>query len=333
MDGFRSPAWLPGGHLQTILPALFAPRARVSYVRETWDTPDGDVIQVDRETSPGPGRDRPVLVVFHGLEGGSGSRYVRGLLAAARARGWDGIAPHYRGCGGVQNGKARFYHSGDSAEVDWVLRRVRAERAPNAPLVAVGISLGGNMLLKWLGEQAGAARGIVEAAAAVSAPMDLAASGHHLGRGFNRIYAWMFLRTLKAKSRAKLEQFPGLFDAGRMEAARSLHAFDDAVTAPLHGFRDADDYWLRASSKPLLRNIAVPTLVLNARDDPFYPADALPTAAEVSPSVTLEQPAQGGHVGFLDAGPDGAEWMPRHVLRFVAPHADATVRGPAMRAA
>ena len=174
------------------------------------------------------------------------------------------------------------------------------------------------MLLKWLGEEGVGASSIVKAAAAVSAPMDLAAGGTSLGRGFNRVYAKMFLRTLKAKSRRKLAQHAGLFDRARMEAARDLHAFDDVVTAPLHGFRDADDYWLRASSKPLLRRIAVPTLILNARNDPFMPGAALPSAADVSKFVTLDFPRHGGHVGFHDAGPDGGAWMPRRVVRFLA---------------
>ena len=327
---YRAPWWLRGAHLQTIVPALFARRAAVRYSRECWDTPDGDVIEVDRlasSSSPLSTHDaRPVLVVFHGLEGSAHSRYVRGLMAAALAQGWDGIAPHLRGCGGRANLLPRFYHSGDSDEVDWVLKRIAATRAKGAPIYAVGISLGGNMLLKWLGERgqrSAPARDLVAGAAAISAPMDLVASGEALGRGFNRIYTRMFLRTLKAKSRAKLARFPGLFDRARMEAARDLHAFDDVVTGPLHGFVDADDYWTRASSKPLLKNIAVPTLILNAKDDPFLPAFALPMRDEVSAQVTLEFPEHGGHVGFMHAGHEGNEWMPRRVLRFLAQHGES----------
>ena len=318
---FRSPWWLPGAHLQTIVPALFARRAATRYTRERWDTPDGDFIDVDRAPSPRRATPTtPTLVVFHGLEGSAQSRYVRGLIAAGAALGWHGVAPHFRGCGGALNAMPRFYHSGDSAEVDWILRRVAAERR-DAPLYAVGISLGGNMLLKWLGEQGTAARDLVAAATSISAPMDLTAGGASLGRGFNRVYAKMFLRTLKAKSRLKLAQHAGLFDRATMEAARDLHAFDNVVTAPLHGFVDTDDYWRRASSKPLLRDIAVPTLILNARNDPFLPASALPRPDQVSSSVTLEFPAHGGHVGFVAAGPDGSDWMPRRVVRFLASYA------------
>ena len=335
-NSYRAPWWLRGAHLQTIVPALFAQRAPVRYSRERWDAPDGDVIEVDRlasspstsSTSSSTHDARPVLVVFHGLEGSAHSRYVRGLMAEALARGWDGVAPHFRGCGGSANLLPRFYHSGDSDEVDWVLKRVAATRTGNAPMYAVGISLGGNMLLKWLGERAASARELVAGAAAISAPMDLVASGEALGRGFNRIYARMFLRTLKSKSRAKLARFPALFDRARMEAARDLHAFDDVVTGPLHGFVDADDYWTRASSKPLLKNIAVPTLILNAKDDPFLPALALPTRDEVSSQVTLEFPDHGGHVGFVHAGREGRAWMPRRVMRFLAQHGESQRLGP-----
>ncbi|MEO8936281.1 MAG: alpha/beta fold hydrolase [Burkholderiaceae bacterium] len=320
ISDFRSPWWLPGAHLQTIVPALFARRAPVLYARERWDTPDGDIVDVDRVGGV-HGKSVPTLVVFHGLEGSAQSRYVRGLLAAGAALGWHGIAPHFRGCGSTPSIAPRFYHSGDSAEVDWIFRRAASER-PEAPLFAVGISLGGNMLLKWLGEQGSDARTVVVAAASISAPMDLSAGGASLGRGFNRIYAKMFLRTLKAKGRAKLAHHAGLFDRNRMEAARDLHAFDDVVTAPVHGFRDADDYWLRASSKPLLKRIEVPTLILNARNDPFLPASALPGRDDVAPAVTLEFPAHGGHVGFLAPGRGGSDWMPRRVIRFLASNDD-----------
>jgi uncharacterized protein len=315
---FRSPWWLRGAHLQTIVPALLAPRARVSYARDRWDTPDDDFIDVDH-AEPRTAPAGAILVVFHGLESGTHARYVRGLVRAANDIGWAGVAPHFRGCGGTMNVAPRFYHSGDSDEVDWILRRV-VDEARGVPVVAAGISLGGNMLLKWLGERGESARAVVVAAAAISAPLDLVAGGESLGQGFNRFYSWLFLRTLKAKSRAKLVQHEGLFDRSRMEAARTLHTFDDVVTGPVHGFADAIDYWTRSSSKPLLRRIAVPTLVLNARNDPFLPASALPGADEVSRNVLLEFPADGGHVGFVDAGPDGAEWMPRHVVSFLDRH-------------
>ena len=314
---FRSAWWLPGPHLQTIVPALFAKRSPIRYRRERWDTPDGDFIEVDQVATPHDNDPtRATLVVFHGLEGDAGSRYVRALMAIATARGWSGVAPHFRGCGGALNDGPRFYHSGDSEEIDWVLRRVAAEA--RGPVVVVGISLGGNMLLKWLGERGDAAREVVVAAASVSAPMDLAAGSVSLRRGFNHLYAWNFLGSLKRKSRHKLMQHATLFERAAMEAARTLHAFDDAVTAPVHGFVDANDYYARSSSKPYLARITAPTLILNARNDPILPASALPGPDEVSSSVTLDYPEHGGHVGFRAAGADGDRWMPRRVISYLA---------------
>jgi predicted alpha/beta-fold hydrolase len=258
----------------------------------------------------------PLIVVFHGLEGGSGSHYARTLMHAIGWRGWRGVLVHFRGCSGEPNLLPRAYHSGDSAEIDWILRRMRTEQT--GPLACVAVSLGGNALLKWLGERGPAAAAILEAACAISAPVDLSVAGKALERGFNRLYTWNFLRTLKRKSREKLRRFPGLLNDAAMRRARTLRAFDDHVTAPLHGFIDADDYWTRSSSKPWLKHIAVPTLVLNARDDPFLPAHALPGPADVSAAVTLEQPAHGGHGAFVSGRfPGSLDWMPERALAFI----------------
>jgi predicted alpha/beta-fold hydrolase len=257
-------------------------------------------------------------VLFHGLEGGSDSHYSRALAHAALAQGWRLALPHFSGCSGELNRLPRAYHSGDSDEIDWMLARFAA-RAP--ALYAVGVSLGGNMLLKWLGERGEEAARRVHRAVAVSAPVDLAAAGETLDRGFNReVYTRAFLATMKRKALAKLERFPALFDAGRTRAARTLRAFDDVVTAPLHGFRDTDDYWRRASSAPWLAGIRVPTLVLNACNDPFLPGPALERAVrETSASVLLELPPTGGHVGFLEGPfPGKLTWLPRRILEFLA---------------
>ncbi len=303
---YRAPAWLPGGHLQTIVPALCIGRPAPRYRRERWDTPDGDFIDVDFvDGQPG----QPWVVLFHGLEGSSDSHYARSLMAAVQARGWSGAIPHFRACSGEMNRAPRFYHSGDAGEIDWVLRRLRA-RAPGR-LYAAGVSLGGNVLLRWLGEFQHQAA-IVDAACAVSAPLDLAAGGAALSSGLNLFYTRMFLRTLKPKCLAKLDQFPGLFDRRAMLAARDLYTFDNVVTAPLHGYRDTNDYWYRASARHVLGDIAVPTLVLNARNDPFLPAAHLPRLA--SAKVVLDYPAAGGHVGF-GAG-QAHDWLPRKILHF-----------------
>ncbi|MBI3140652.1 MAG: hydrolase [Rhodocyclales bacterium] len=308
---YRAPAWLPGGHAQTIYPLVRrGPLPR--YRRERWETPDGDFIDVD--WLPEADADAPLVVLFHGLEGSSASHYARALMRALARRGWAGALPHFRGCSGEPNRLPRAYHSGDSEEIDWILRRLRAQ-FPGRTIFAAGISLGGNALLKWLGEREGAARDVVQAAAAACAPLDLTAAGHALQQGFNRVYTQRFLLTLKASSLAKLERFPGLFDRRRMLAARTLHDFDDAVTAPLHGFRDAADYWRRAAAKPWLPGVRVPTLALNALNDPFLPAAALPRPPEVAPAVTLDYPREGGHVGFV-AGPFPGHlgWLPQRLL-------------------
>ena len=319
---YLAPWWLGrgafGAHLQTVYPALFGRPPSVRYTRERWNsTPhgvaDGDFIDVDRVAGAA---DQPMLVVFHGLEGSSESPYALHLMAEASRRGWRGLVAHFRGCGGEPNRLPRAYHSGDSTEIDWVLRRARAE-APQQPLYVAAVSLGGNATLKWLGEQGGAAAPVATAAASISAPVDLAAAGNALEVGFCKIYTRNFLATMKKNSLAKLARFPGLFDADKVRASQTLREFDNLVTAPLHGYRDTDDYWLRASSKPGLIDIHVPTLLLNAVNDPFLPAWALPRESEVSSSVRLDFPEQGGHVGFLSAPfPGSGCYLPERVFHF-----------------
>jgi uncharacterized protein len=334
---FEAPAWLRNAHAQTLYAACVARCPRIEWRRTRWPCPDGDFVDLDwldcargtlraalpRNSSSSPTlHPAPLIVLFHGLEGSSSSHYARTLMHAVDARGWRGVVVHFRGCSGEPNRLPRAYHSGDSAEIDWILRRLRSENA--GPIAAVAVSLGGNALLKWLGEQGEAARPVLAAACAISAPVDLAAAGDALERGFNRLYTWNFLRTLKRKSRQKLSRFPQLLNAQAMSAARTLRTFDDHVTAPLHGFADAQDYWVRSSSKPWLRQIAVPALVLNARDDPFLPAHALPGAENVSAAVTLEQPDHGGHGAFVSGRfPGSLAWMPRRVLGFI----DAALAG------
>jgi predicted alpha/beta-fold hydrolase len=312
MHDYRAPRWMlghgaVGGHVQTIWPALFARRFEgppPEFRRERWGSPDGDFVDVDFLDAT---VQAPWLVLFHGLEGSSASHYAQAFAHWARSHGWAFAVPHFRGCSGELNRAPRAYHSGDFEEIGWILERLRTRSVQ--PLVVVGVSLGGNALLRWAEEaEAGAAR-IARCVCAISSPIDLAAGGHAIGRGFNRqVYTRMFLATMRPKALRKLAQHPGLFDREKMLAARDLYAFDNVFTAPLHGFRDTEDYWLRASAKPHLHRIRVPALVLNARNDPFIPAASLPAAGEVGRQVTLWQPAQGGHVGF----PAGR--LPGHVL-------------------
>jgi predicted alpha/beta-fold hydrolase len=305
--GYRAPRWLPGGNLQTIWGARLSRRhlgGAPRYRRERWSTPDGDFIDVD-QLDGAPAAPAQHLVLFHGLEGSSASAYAQAFASEARRRGWAYSVPHFRGCSGELNLAPRAYHSGDHEEIGWILERLAARHG--APLVVVGISLGGNAMLRWAQEAGHSASRTAAALAAVCSPIDLAAAGRAIDRGFNRlVYARMFLATMKPKALAKWQQHPGLFDRGRVLAARTLYEFDDAFTAPLHGFRDTPDYWARASALPHLARIRIPALVANARNDPFVPHASLPR--EAAAPVRLWRPNEGGHVGF----PAGR--FPGHVL-------------------
>ncbi|WP_051228867.1 YheT family hydrolase [Paludibacterium yongneupense] len=320
---YRAPPWLIGGHAQTLWPALLVPVRRPGYRREEWDTPDGARIAVDRIDGRA---DAPLVVLFHGLEGSSDSHYARALMSAVQDRGWNGAVPHFRGCGGMDNPLSRAYHAGDAAEIEWIVRRLAGER--EVPLLAAAVSLGGSMLLNYLA-QAGT-RALPHAAVAVSTPLDMIAASTRLNRGLTRmIYTRMFLATLKPKALRQLERHPGLFDGERIRHASTFREFDDLFTAPLHGFADAMQYWTQTSSKQRLGHIARPTLIINARNDPFLPEHALPRQDEVSPMVELDFPPHGGHVGFATGPfPGRIDWLPRRILDFferhLAPDGDET---------
>jgi predicted alpha/beta-fold hydrolase len=321
VQGYRAPWWLPGGNLQTLWSATLsrhhlhdAPR----FVRERWDTPDGDFIDVDHLLLPPGAAPKQHLVLFHGLEGSSASQYAQAFASVAERRGWAYSVPHFRGCSGEINRAPRAYHSGDFEEIGWILQRLRLPSP--APLIVVGISMGGNALLRWAQEAGLSAAKTAAAVAAVSAPLDLAAAGAAIDRGFNRqVYARHFLRTMKPRAMAKLLQHPGLFDGERVQRAGTLYEFDDAFTAPLHGFRGTADYWARASALPHLSQLHIPTLILNALNDPFVPAGSLPQRAHVERNVSLWQPTEGGHVGFPRGLPPGDVLaMPLLVSRWLA---------------
>ena len=311
---YRAPRWLAGAHAQTIWPK-FAALPAVQFRRERVDTPDGDFWDFDWLDSGD--REAPLVVLFHGLEGNSQAHYARTVMSAVAGHGWRGVIPHFRGCGGEPNLRPRAYHSGDHEEIGAMLAAIRARIETNTVLHAVGISLGGSALVNWLGRQGRDAARTLTSAAAVSTPLDLVAGGLGIDHGFNRIYAWHFLQTLRPKSRGIARRFPGLLDETRLPRVFSMYAFDDAVTAPLHGFSGTLDYWRRASSKPWLPAVDVPTLVLNARNDPFVPGESLPGPREVSRHVLLEQPDEGGHCGFMVGPfPGRLTWLPQRLLQF-----------------
>lgn len=314
---YTAPSWLPGGNLQTLYPYFKKPAQRFTYRRERWELDDGDFIDVD--WSDGSGKS-PLVVFFHGLEGGSSSHYILSMINRLRRYHWRSAVIHFRGCSGEPNRLSRAYHAGDSTEIDWMLRRITGQLQTTGsvqPVYVIGVSLGGNALLKWLGEQGERTKELIAGAAAVSVPLDLAAAGSALDKGFNQVYTRHFLDTLKEKAFDKLQQFPGLFDARALRKCASIYDFDNIVTAPLHGFRDTDDYWRQSSSKQWLPHIQVPTLVINARNDPFMPASVLPSQAEVSTDVTLEFPEEGGHAGFMRGPfPGKLDWLPQRILSF-----------------
>ena len=293
--------WLFGPNLMTVFGPLFRPGPRVSVARERWELSDGDFVDVDR--MPGP-RDAPLLLALHGLEGSSSAHYVRGLLAQARTRDWRALALNFRGCSGDMNRLARSYHSGETGDLSELIARARREADR---IVVAGCSLGGNVLVKWLGEQGRSVPREIKAAVALSVPFDLALSARTLdGPGFWRwVYRTRFLRSLKRKSLEKLKRFPGAADEDRVRKARTLFEFDDALTARIHGFAGAPDYYEQSSSASYVERVHTPLLLLSAADDPFIPAVCIPRPS--NPAVTVEVPAEGGHLGFVE----GPLWRPR----------------------
>ncbi|WP_164002887.1 hydrolase [Pyxidicoccus caerfyrddinensis] len=305
---------LANEHAQTIYASLVRPTHAPTARRERRELPDGDFVDVD--TFDGP-RGAPHVVTLHGLEGSSRAGYITAILRGAAERGWGATALNFRSCSGEPNRLARSYHSGDIHDALLVLNEVRAR--VTGPLFAVGFSLGANVLCRLLEEQGENAP--VDAAASISAPYDLDACCRKLdGPGpFHRLYRERFLRTLKGKAREKLRRFPGAFDRRALEAARSIRAFDDAVTAPLHGFRDATHYYAEASSGPRLHAIRRPTLLLSAADDPMLEAPVIPASASDNPLLSVVLTEHGGHVGFVAGRAHRPHfWAEAQVLEFFA---------------
>lgn len=265
---------------------------KIRFWRERLELPDGDFIDLDwSENGSGP-----IVIVLHGLEGSSDSPYARGIMHAIEQRGWRGVVMHFRGCSGEPNRLARSYHSGDTGDLAYFINTLR-QRGPRTPLAVVGFSLGGNVLLKWLGKAGGDAP--LRAAVAVSVPYVLRGAAERLNHGFSRLYQWQLLRSLRGNVVEKRRHIKLPLKIQDLSALRSFRDFDEYVTAPLHGFDSADHYYTVSSSRQYLKGITVPTLLLHSRDDPFMTEAAIPEQQELSESVALEVSARGGHVGFV----------------------------------
>ena len=319
---YQAPLWLPGGNLQTIWAPLFAQRyakQKPVFKRERWTTPDHDFIDIDYlvHTSKKSTKASLLMVMFHGLEGSSQSHYCESFADYADRKGIDYAVVHFRGCSGEINLAPRAYHSGDYEEIGWILQTLKNKH--RIPMVAIGVSLGGNALLRWAEEMGKAASKVVKAVTAICSPIDLAAGGKQIGIGFNKqVYTRRFLASMKPKALKKLEQFPGLFDREALLDAENLYDFDNVFTAPLHGFKNTEDYWARCSAKPHLREIKIPALLINAKNDPFIPASCLPKANEVGQWVKLWKPDDGGHVGFTSGEyPGNLKALPHNVMQWM----------------
>ncbi len=317
MTPFHPPLWLRGAHAQTLAPYFVRPRTRPPWRPERLELADGDFADLAHLAAAGDDA-RARVCLFHGLEGSVESHYIGGLATALAREGFAVTLMHLRGCSGEPNRLPRAYHSGDTGDMRALFATLR-EREPQQPLMAVGFSLSGNALLKYLGE-AGADAGI-ERAVAVSVPFDLAIAAGRIDQGFSRLYQAHFVRRMQASTHARIARTGGLpIATARMAAARTFREFDDAVTAPLHGFAGVDDYYTRASCRPWLARIECPTLVVHARDDPFVGRDAVPAPFEAGPGVELAISERGGHVGFI-AADDGVRpyrWLNRRIPAWLA---------------
>ena len=314
---FHPAWWCPGAHLQTIWGGLLRGHAELPLTRVRWELPDGDFLDVD-QLAAAPGA--PYVIVLPGLESSSRSSHVLGMLEQAHRRGWGGTAMNFRGCGGPPNRLRRSYHGGDTGDLAWVVDTVRAEH-PDSPILLAGLSLGGNVLLKYLGEQGEGLPQAVRGAVAISTPVDLARSARGLAHGFSHVYGDRLVASLKRKTFVKLARYPDLVNADALRAVRTLEQFDNLVTGPVHGFKDAEEYWAKSSSAQFLPRIRRPTLLINAKDDPFLPAESIPIQAVAdNPFLHGEFPEHGGHLGFLSGRRPWApvNWAEERAAQFLA---------------
>ena len=314
-SAYQPAPWLANGHLQTIAASTLRRVPEVRYERERLELPDGDFLDLDWSWAGPAGPAKRLTIISHGLEGSSERPYVRGMARALNAAGFDALAWNYRGCGGEPNRLLRAYHLGDTADLHAVIAHAAAQGYPEIYLT--GFSAGGNVTLKYLGENAGRVPAVVRRAAVFSVPTDLKAGSEHISRWQNRVYLRRFLASLRRKMRAKAAALPGQLDLTELDALRDFPQFDDRFTAPLHGFASADEYYAHAASGQYLAGIRRPALLVNALNDPFLPPSCYPrAAAQASDYFYLETPVAGGHVGFNEAYPAGPYYSERRAVDF-----------------
>ncbi len=309
---FRSAWWLANSHLQTIWPVLSRRKINLPLRRERLELPDGDFLDLDWMGS----NSDHIVLVLHGLGGSVNSPYAQGILKVIATFQWQGVFMHFRGCSHEHNRLPRSYHSGETEDLKWVINEIM-RRFPNAKLSVIGFSLGGNVLLKWLGEEGKTAA--VTCAIAVSVPFELNKVANRMRSGISRFYQWWLLRQLKQDIIEKFKDKPSVIDLGNLKKLRTFWEFDDKVTAPLHGFINVDHYYKTASSRQYLKAIAIPTLIIHAKDDPFMTPDAIPKVEEISKDITLELTESGGHVGFISGSIPGRSkyWLEERIPRFI----------------
>ena len=309
---FKPAWWLPNSHAQTLWPYLFQKKLRLHLARERLELPDGDFIDLcwtDQQSDT-------IVMIIHGLEGSIDSHYARGIIPALYGLGWRAVFMHFRGCSGEHNRLSRGYHSGDTGDIKYLVDTLH-HRYPDANLIAVGYSLGGNALLKYLGENTD--RRPLKGAVAVSVPFELASGALRLETGFSRVYQRHLLKRLQGKIISKFTGRQAPLPLDRVPDLDTFMRFDDAITAPLHGFQDVHDYYTRSSSRQFLKNIRVPTLIIHAQDDPFLTPDAIPAAKELSGEISFELSKRGGHVGFISGNNPfkPAYWLEQRIPEFI----------------
>lgn len=313
-SSFKPAWWLPGPHLQTLWPALLrrTDSLDVHLKRERIELPDGDFLDLDW----GERNEGPIIIMLHGLGGSVDSPYAKGMLHVLQQSGWRSVIMHFRGCSGEMNRLPRSYHSGDTEDLAYIINEIR-KREKDTPLFVIGYSMGGNVLLKWLGETGQA--NPLQSAVAVSVPFDLLKAALHINRGIHRLYQWWLLRPLLKETYKKFQHLDGPIDINKLQTYRTFWKFDDYVTAPLHGFRNAYDYYRKASSRQYLKNIQIPTLIIQAEDDPVLSKEVIPQEHELSKHIELEISPTGGHVGFISGTTPGfgEYWLEERIPQYI----------------